>query len=51
MTSDQICFKGKYQNVQLHCARQMAEQVLALPVYENLQMKEVEKIIRLIEMG
>lgn len=51
LTSDQICFKGKYQNVQLHCARQMAEQVLALPVYENLQMKEVEKIIRLIEMG
>lgn len=49
LTSDQVCLKNRYRNARLDCARQMAEQVLVLPVYENLEMGSVDKIIKLIE--
>ena len=48
LTSDQACFKNKYQNLILNCARQMAEEVLVLPVYENLEEENIKKIVEII---
>lgn len=48
LTSDQECFKGQYQDMDLRCARQLAGQVLVLPLYETLPLKDVERICLLI---
>nr|WP_302141938.1 DegT/DnrJ/EryC1/StrS family aminotransferase [uncultured Schaedlerella sp.] len=49
LSSDQVCFKNKYRNVELVCAREMAKQVLVLPVYETLEIEIIEKIIEIID--
>ncbi len=48
LTSDQACFKNKYKNADLAIARQLAGQVLALPIYESLDKEDVERICSLI---
>lgn len=48
LTADQVCFKNKYRNVNLPCARELAGRVLILPLYEKLQWKDVERIVMLI---
>lgn len=50
LTSDQACFKNKYRNVKLECARELAKKVLALPIYESLDMGEIERIVKLIKI-
>lgn len=49
LTSDQVCFKNKYKNVELNKARKLAEIVLVLPLYENLDIKVIDKIIMLMQ--
>ena len=44
LTSDQACFKNKYRDANIQAARKLAEQVLVLPLYEDLEMEAVEKI-------
>ncbi|MCI8466552.1 MAG: DegT/DnrJ/EryC1/StrS family aminotransferase [Lachnospiraceae bacterium] len=51
LTSDQACFKNRYQDKKLTCARTLAEQVLVLPVYEELKKDEVTRIIKKIEIS
>lgn len=48
LTSDQACFNNKYQNVKLDCAKQMSKQVLVLPIYENLRVESIKKIVAII---
>lgn len=48
LTSDQICFKNKYRNVELTCARELAERVLVLPVYEGLGMGKTLEVTKII---
>ena len=48
LTSDQACFKNKYKHEQLSNARELANQVLAVPIYETLEISNVEKIVTLI---
>lgn len=48
LTADQVCFKGKYENVELTQARKLARSVLTLPVYDGLPMKKVESIVETI---
>lgn len=48
LTADQACFKGRYQDADIHRARKLAESVLALPLYEGLRMEDVRKIVRII---
>lgn len=50
LTADQVCFRGRYQEADIYCARQLAERVLALPLYEGLKMENVEKIAGVIDM-
>ncbi len=48
LTSDEVCFKNKYRNSELECARDLAKRVLVIPLYEELRFETVEKIIFLI---
>lgn len=45
VTPDQACFKNKYKNVSIECARALSEQVLTLPLYEELELKALDRIV------
>lgn len=49
LTSDQACFKNKYRGIELKCARELAERVLVLPVYEEMEAENLGQVIRLIQ--
>jgi len=48
LTSDQACFKNKYRNERLDIARRLAERVLVLPVYDELDSQKATEICSLI---
>lgn len=48
ITSDQACFKNKYKNEEVGCARQLAKKILVIPFYEKIEKENVDKIIDLI---
>ena len=49
LTSDQACFKNKYKQMDLPVARDLAERVLVLPMYEKLAMEDIDRIVGLIK--
>lgn len=48
LTSDQACFKNKYRKVDIKTARKLADEVLVLPLYEELAMESVGRICEII---
>lgn len=46
LASDQACFKNRYRDVELKCARKLAEKVLVLPLYDGLGM---DRLVRVAE--
>lgn len=48
LTSDQACFKNKFKNVDLKVARKLADEVMVLPLYEDLKMESIERICGII---
>lgn len=48
LSSDQACFKNKYKQVKLDNARMLSEKILILPLYETLELENIERILRLI---
>ena len=50
LTSDQACFKNRYKSVKLMNARKLSEQVLVLPLFDTLDMENLNKIISLIDL-
>lgn len=46
LTSDQKCFQNKYCDVELACARKLAERVLALPIYESLDVENILYVVK-----
>lgn len=48
LTCDQACFKNMYCNVDLPVARDLAKKVLCLPIYEDLSLDVVKKIVGII---
>lgn len=48
LTSDQACFKNKYRNAALDVARSLSDQVLVLPMYEELSKEDIERICECI---
>lgn len=48
LTSDQACFKNKFKKVNLKTARKLADEVMVLPLYEDLAMESVDKICGII---
>lgn len=48
LTSDQACFRNKYVTVPLQNARYVAKRILVLPLYANLELSEVERIVEIL---
>lgn len=48
ITADAACFKNKYKRCDLKVARDLAGRVIALPLYENLEMIQMDRIIKSI---
>lgn len=48
LTSDQACFKNKYKNVSLECARYCSARILVLPLYADLDEKHILDICTII---
>lgn len=44
LTADQDCFAGMFERTRLECARDLAEKVLVLPLYEELKHRVIEKV-------
>ncbi|GFI61972.1 dTDP-4-amino-4,6-dideoxy-D-glucose transaminase [Clostridiales bacterium] len=49
LTSDQECFKGEYKKVNLKNARELSGKVLVLPLYEELSLENINKVIEIIK--
>lgn len=49
LTSDQTCFNSKYKSYNLRNARKVSDQVLTLPLYDNLEYESMKKIIEIIK--
>lgn len=49
LTSEQACFKNKYENVDLRNARELSEKVLTLPLYEKMDVRQLERIAGLVQ--
>lgn len=49
LTSDQACFKNKYKKVDLRVARDMANRVLVLPLYEEISPEAIDRVVGMIE--
>lgn len=49
LTSDQACFKNKYKNVSLECARYCSSRILVLPLYADLDEKHILDICTTIK--
>ena len=48
LTADQSCFNNMYANINLDTARKLANQVLSLPIYEDISKNELDRIITII---
>lgn len=48
ITSDHQCFNGLYKDIDLKNARYVSERILTLPLYSNLEEREIERICNLI---
>ena len=49
LTLDQVCFENRYKMVKLEVARNLAEQVLVLPLYSELKSEDLNRIINTIK--
>lgn len=49
LSSDEACFKNKYQSVNLENARYAAENILALPLYPEMEYSAIDEVIQIIK--
>lgn len=49
LTSDQVCYGEEYKNIQLVHARELAKKVLVIPLYEELEIKKIESIVKILK--
>lgn len=48
ITSDQACFRNKYKNDELDCARELSKKVLVLPFFEKIEEKQINNIVNIV---
>ena len=48
ITSDQACFKNKYVNNDLSVARDLSKRVLSLPIFEEINRDDIDKITGIV---
>ena len=51
LTADQMCYKGKFEANKLENARMLAQQVISLPFYEEIEWEQLGKIVEIIGEG
>ena len=51
LTSNVECYDNKYKNTDLEIANYVADRILTLPLYSELEDEEIEKIITVIKRG
>ena len=49
LTSDAACFKNQYRNLELRNAREASDTILVLPIYPDLEKKEIERIAAIVQ--
>ncbi len=49
LTADQACFKNKYRGIDLEIARRLAKQVLVLPLYPNMKLEDLSRVVKAIK--
>lgn len=49
LTSDESCFKNKYMKLDLKNARYVSDNILVLPLYEDLSLKKIDEIVDIIK--
>lgn len=49
LSPDQKCFHHMYDNENLNCARKLSNHVLVLPLYEDLKVESIARIIQIIK--
>lgn len=49
LAADQACFKNKYRKANIANARKLSKQILIIPMYEELEMSNAEKIVGLLK--
>ena len=49
ITADAVCFKNKYRKMELEKARNCSERILVLPLYADLEKRNVEKICKILK--
>lgn len=49
LTTEQTCFKNKYKNISLENARILSNNVLVLPLYEELEEEKIRGICKVIK--
>lgn len=50
ITADQACFKNRYREDKLECARSLAEKVLVLPLFAGMEEGQVQKIAEIVHI-
>lgn len=48
LTSDQVCFRNRYMELPLETARSVSKRIMVLPLYADLQIDQVEEIVKAI---
>ena len=48
ITADQACFKNRYKKILLPVARMMAKKILVLPIYDGMEEKFIDSIVKLV---
>lgn len=48
LTSDQICFDGRYRELPLETARAISKRIMVLPLYADLRIDQVDRIVKAI---
>lgn len=49
ITADQACFRNKYKKDSLDYARKLSQQILVLPLYQDMQTIDIERICKYIK--
>lgn len=49
ITSDAACFRNKYKKENLKTARQISKRILTLPLYEDIKMEQIDRIVSVIK--
>ena len=49
ITADADCFKGKYKNNKLDVSREVADSILVLPLYPDLELEHIDRICNIIK--